>query len=100
MKTFLRHRGAWAQTKPLDQFQAGQPFQHEQHGALIDRSRRDLRIAALAGLQVEFETLDLLPELFVVEGRKPLLDLFHVDERIHSAIVPDCAPQTQIIENP
>lgn len=99
MNALPRHRGTRTQSETFDQLQTRHAFQDEQDGLFIDRLRSDLRVATLARLKVKFEARDLLPEHFVVEGRKPLLDLFHIDERVHPAMVPNGGLELQIVGN-
>ena len=96
MKAMPRHGCARPQSEALDQFEASHSLQHGQHGLLVNRTRSDLCVAALARFEIKFETRSLLPELFIVEGRKPLLDLLHVGKRVHCGIVLDRGRKMQI----
>lgn len=99
MNAIQWHRRPRAQMEALQQLQARYAFQDEQDGLLVDGVRCDLRVATFARFKIEFETRDLFPEHSVVEGRKPLLDLLHVNERFHQAIMPNGTVELQITRN-
>ena len=99
MNALPRHRRTRTQSEAFDQLQTRHALKDEQDGLFIDRLRSDLRVATRARLKIKLEARGLLPKHFVIEGRKPLLDLFHIDERVHPPIVPDGNLELQIVGN-
>lgn len=99
MKRVPRHQVARLETVAFDQFLPCHALQHIENGWLIDGARSDLRVATLPRLKREFKRRDLFPERIVVEWFEPLLHIFHVIERIHPEMVPDCRSQMQIAPN-
>jgi len=97
MNALPRHGSTRTQSETFNQLQTCHAFKDEQDGLFIDRLRSDLRVATRARLKIKFEARGLLPEHFVIEGRKPLLDLFHIDERFHRAMVPNGGLELQIV---